>query len=148
MFLRKYILVLLAIVLISSQLFPRSIKYFKLNKVITVSGKIIKVGTDKKEHGDDFVIIELENKKNIRYTIEVSPKWFYEIDIVKGDIIEVKGSLNIIDKNNIILTQSIIRRGEIYNFRDKLGFPLWRGMGKGLNGKRGFGGKRRRKGKY
>ncbi len=129
--------------------FAKNIKYFKLDKIVSISGKIVKIGTDLKEHKREFIILELKTKKKGIFIIEVSPKWFYDMDMVKGDIVEIKGSLNIIGKKNIVLTQSIMRQGEIYNFRDKLGFPLWRGKGKSNGfGRKGANKQRRKKGEF
>jgi len=145
---KKYFLIcVLMVCCFTGSIFSEKIKYFKLDKIVTVSGEILKIRTDTKEHKSDFIIFELKSKKNEFYTVEVSPKWFYKIDIVNGNFIEVKGSLNIVNKKNIILTQSITQQGEIYYFRDKFGFPLWRGKREGLNNKN-INRKRKRKGKF
>ncbi len=143
------LIIFLMFLFVHTLTFAENIKYFKLDKIVSISGKIVKIRTDLKEHKREFIILELKTSKNEKYIIEVSPKWFYDIDMVKGDIIEIKGSLNIIKKKNIILTQSIMRQGEIYNFRDKLGFPLWRGKGKGDGfGRKSTNMQRRNKGKF
>ena len=96
---------------------------------------------------NSFIVIELMDKKtSTTYDIEVSPFWFYKIDVAEGSIINVKGSLNNLEDKKIILAQSIIFGGEVYHFRDKLGFPLWRGSGKGF-GKKKWQGETRKKGK-
>ncbi len=104
------------------------IKYYRLDKIISVSGKVTKIMMENSYTGNRFIIFELKETKSKKlFYIEVSPKWFFELDIGVGSVLDVKGSLNTMKKKNLILTQSMIFEGEVYNFRDKLGFPLWRG---------------------
>ncbi len=122
-------------------------KYFRLDNIITVSGEIAKIRMETTNKKNKFVILELKNTKgNKIYVIEVSPLWFYKVDVVVGSLIRVKGSLNNMKEKKIILAQSIIFEGEIYNFRDKLGFPLWRGGNRGFRNQNRKG-EMRKKGK-
>lgn len=122
-------------------------KYFRIDKIISVSGKIIKIKMEDSYRKNKFVIFELkELKSNEQFDIEISPQWFYGLEVAEGSIVEVKGSLNIIEERKIIIAQSIIFEGEVFNFRDKFGFPLWRGERQGFEKSR-WKGERRRKGK-
>jgi hypothetical protein len=81
--------------------------------------------------------------------VEVSPRWFFEVDLMVGGRVEVTGSVNTIEGVHHVMTRSIMFRGELYEFRDKYGFPLWRGKNNGDRGHRGRGGgKRGNRGNY
>lgn len=122
-------------------------KYFRIDKIISVSGKIIKIRMEESYRKNKFIIFELEELKSDKtYDVEVSPQWFYGLDVAEGSMLEVKGSLNILNARNLILAQSIIFEGEVFNFRDKFGFPLWRGKRQGYRNT-GWKGEKRRKGK-
>ncbi len=122
-------------------------KYFRIDKIVSVSGKIIKIRMEDSYKKNKFIIFELkELKGSDQYDIEVSPQWFYGLDVAEGSMVEVKGSLNILKEKKIILAQSIIFEGEVFNFRDKFGFPLWRGKRQGFDKNR-WKGEMRRKGK-
>ncbi|MEN8223539.1 MAG: hypothetical protein ABFR36_09825 [Acidobacteriota bacterium] len=123
------------------------LKYFRMDKIVTVSGKIVKIRSEERYRKNRFIVFELkENKTEKLYDVEVSPLWFYKIDVVEGGLIEVKGSLNNLKDKDVILAQSMTFAGEIFNFRDKFGFPLWRGERRGL-GKNQWKGEMRKKGK-
>ncbi len=122
-------------------------KYFRVDRIVSVTGKILKIRTEKSYHKRIFIILDLLEKKERKvYKIEVSPQWFYNLDLIEGNIIKVTGSLIKSKKRIILMAQSIIFEGEIFNFRDRNGFPLWRGdrRDKGMMMK----GERKRKGKH
>lgn len=122
-------------------------KYFRIDKIISVSGKIIKIKMEESYRKNKFIIFELKELKSDKiYDVEVSPQWFYGLDVAEGSMLEVKGSLNVLKERNIVLAQSIIFEGEVFNFRDKFGFPLWRGKRQGY-GNTKWKGEKRRKGK-
>ena len=123
------------------------LKYFRMDKIVNISGKIVKIRTEQRYLKNSFIVFEvLEKKTGKVYDVEVSPLWFYKIDVVKGSFIAVKGSLNNLEDKDVILAQSMTCSGEIFNFRDKFGFPLWRGERHGL-GKNKWKGKMRKKGR-
>ncbi len=146
---------LVALILSSSiYFFPKtfpentSFKYFRVDKIVSVTGKILKIRTEKSYHKRIFIILDLQEKKERKlYKIEVSPQWFYNLDLIEGNIIKVKGSLIKSKKGIILMAQSITFEGEIFNFRDRNGFPLWRGdrRDKGMMMMKG---ERKRKGKH
>lgn len=121
-----------------------AIKYYRLDKVKTITGEIQEIKSEKRYQGRDFIIIYLKEKKTGDvYRVEVSPEWFFHLDLMQGSLIEVTGSYSKMGENHIIMTQSIAYQGEIHQFRDKHGFPLWRGKRKQGKG-RGKGQMRRR----
>lgn len=145
----KVISLLLFIFILTVGVYPGKdrFKYFRIDKIISVSGKIITIKMEESYRKNKFIIFELKELKSDRtYDVEVSPKWFFELDVAEGSILEVKGSLNILKARNLILAQLIIFEGEVFNFRDKFGFPLWRGKRQGYGNTR-WKGEKRRKGK-
>jgi hypothetical protein len=141
------ILFLLTIAVFAEQ----QVKYFRVDKVKTIRGEITDIKTEKSYHKNDFIVIYLKVKEKTGeeiYQVEVSPEWFFAMDLMKGGKIEVTGSYCTIDGQNLMMTQSITFQGEKYEFRDKYGFPLWRGKGKYMKqGYRGKG-KRKRRGRH
>ncbi|MEN8154609.1 MAG: hypothetical protein ABFR75_11370 [Acidobacteriota bacterium] len=131
---KKIIFILVALILFSSiyilsgQVKNRVYKYFRVDRVISVTGEISKIKTEKSYHKRSFIVFDLIEKKEKKiYKIEVSPQWFYDLDLVEGNLIEVKGSLIKSGKDITLMAQSLTFEGKIVNFRDRNGFPLWRG---------------------
>jgi hypothetical protein len=129
----------------------QQVKYFQVDKVKTIRGEITDIKTEKSYHKNDFIVIYLKVKEKTGeeiYRVEVSPEWFFAMDLMKGGKIEVTGSYSTISGQGLMMTQSITFQGEKYEFRDKYGFPLWRGKGKFM--KQGFRkkGKRKRRGRH
>jgi hypothetical protein len=124
----------------------QQVKYFQVDKVKTIKGEITDIKTEKSYHRNDFIVIYLKVKEKTGeeiYQVEVSPEWFFAMDLMKGSKIEVTGSYCTINDQSLIMTKSITFQGEKYEFRDKYGFPLWRGKGKYM--KKGYRGKGKRK---
>jgi hypothetical protein len=129
----------------------QQVKYFRVDTIKTIRGEITDIKTEKSYHRNDFIVIYLKvNEKNGEeiYRVEVSPGWFFAMDLMKGSKIEVTGSYCTSDGQSLMMTQSITFQGEMYEFRDKYGFPLWRGKGKYMKqGNRGQG-KRKQRGRH
>jgi hypothetical protein len=107
------------------------LKYYRVDKVKTITGKITAVKTEQSYHSKEFTVIYLKEKKSGEsYRVEVSPQWFYSLDLMIGSRIQVTGSFTMNDGINMIMTRSITFQGERFQFRDKMGFPMWRGQGK------------------
>jgi hypothetical protein len=141
------ILFLLTITVFAEQ----QLKYFQVDKIKTIRGEITYIKTEKSYHRNDFIVIYLKVKEKTGeeiYRVEVSPEWFFAMDLMKGSKIEVTGSYCTINDQSLIMTQTITFLGEKYEFRDKYGFPLWRGKGKYMKqGSQGQG-KRKRRGHH
>lgn len=107
------------------------IKYYRLENVITIQGVIQKIQIEECYRKKNFMVIYINEKQQKRnYRIEVSPKWFFGIELMKGNLIEVTGSHSVLKDSHLILAKSITFQGQIHYFRDKYGFPLWQGKGK------------------
>lgn len=138
------ILFLLVVTVFAEQ----QVKYFQVDKIKTIRGEITDIKTEKSYYRNDFIVIYLKVKEKTGeeiYRVEVSPEWFFAMDLMKGSKIEVTGSYSTIDGQSLMMTQAITFQGEMYEFRDKYGFPLWRGKGKYMKpGNQGQGKPRRR----
>lgn len=75
-----------------------------------------------------FLILILEESKTGQvYRVEISPVWFFDYDLHKGEKIKVTGSLYTKDETQFIIARQLQVGGEIFLLRDSRGFPNWRG---------------------
>jgi hypothetical protein len=124
----------------------KPIRYYRVDSVKTVKGEIVEIKSETGHNKGNFTVIYLKEKKSGEiYKVEVSPEWFFNMDLMEGSYIEITGSCTLEDGTNLVMTRSIAFQGELYEFRDKYGFPLWRGKGKHAN--RGAKGNMRRRGR-
>ena len=106
----------------------KQLRYYRMDTVKTIKGTISAIKNEKKHRKSSFIILYLKEKANgDSYRIEVSPNWFFNLDLMPGSKIEVTGSYCTMKNESSIMARSITFQGEIYKFRDKYGFPLWRG---------------------
>lgn len=111
--------------------FPEEIKYYRVDQVKTIRGKITAIKNEECYYKSIFTVIYLEEKKSGKiYRVEVSPQWFFSMDLMVGGIIEVTGAHGKAKDMNLVMTGTITFQGEVHRFRDKNGFPLWRGKGR------------------
>ncbi len=105
-----------------------SIKFYNLASVKTVKGQVIAISQENESAQAPFIVITLKEQFNGRiYRVEVSPEWFFRIDLMQGSSVEITGS-DISSNDRLILIAGTIKfQGEQYEFRDAKGFPLWRG---------------------
>jgi len=146
---KKIAITLIIIFLLIVTVFAEpQVKYFQVDTIKTIKGKITDIKTEKNYQRNDFIVIYLKVKEKTGeeiYRVEVSPGWFFAMDLMKGSKIEVTGSYCASDGQSLMMTQSITFQGEMYEFRDKYGFPLWREKGKYMKpGNQGQGKQKRR----
>ncbi|MDQ1353969.1 MAG: hypothetical protein QG657_4278 [Acidobacteriota bacterium] len=118
------------------------IKYFRLDSIIKITGEVKDIKTEKCYKGDHFSVLYIKDQSSDRqYKVEVSPAWFFNLEVKTGKTIAVTGSYMQIGQEHIIMAQELELEGKIVNYRDRLGFPLWRGRGKmkerGMGNRRG-----------
>ena len=139
------LLVLAAVVVYPQRGAGRRFKYYRVDRVNTFKGEILEIKKEESYRGNHFTVIYLKEKKNgVVYRVEVSPDWFYNLELMKGSAIEVTGSNTKTQNQNLIIARSITFQGESFYFRDKYGFPLWQGKRK--QRRQGGQGRMRRKG--
>ncbi|MCK5057804.1 MAG: hypothetical protein KAT34_14185 [Candidatus Aminicenantes bacterium] len=147
---KKAILSICLLMLAAAVVYPqrgtgRRFKYYRVDRVKTFKGEILEIKKEECYRNINFMVIYLKEKKSgVIYRVEVSPGWFYDLELMKGSAIEVTGSNTKTQAQNLVIARSITFRGESYYFRDKYGFPLWQGKQKQM--RRGGKGRMRRKG--
>jgi hypothetical protein len=126
---------------LTAQAQQKQLKYYRIDTVKTVKGEIAAVKNEPCYNKKNFIVIYLKEKESGEtYRVEVSPQWYFSMDLMIGSRIEVTGSFSQANGINQIMTRSIMFQGELFRFRDKSGFPLWR--------KKGMGQDRSRTGKH
>ena len=144
------VLTLAAVVSVSAQgQQEQQVKYYRVDQVSTLQGEIIALKTEKCYQDNDFVVLYLKEKTSGEtYRVEVSPGWFFTMALREGSQVEVTGSTGKVAETNLLIAQSITYRGKLYQFRDKSGFPLWRGKGKYMKHAHQGKGKRQKRGRH
>lgn len=137
--------ILLFLVLLNNFVFSQESQHFyNVDSEIKIEGTIQKIIMEPRyKNTSPFMIVILERKNtNQNYQVEISPVWFYEYDLHKGENLMVTGSLYATEENSLnIIAREVRFRGEILVLRDKHGFPNWRGgkmKKKGRRKGRGF----------
>ncbi len=84
-----------------------------------------------------FLVVIIEEKKTAqKYRVEVSPAWFFNRDLHKGEPVKIVGSVGGKDDDLYIIARELKTGGETFRLRDSRGFPNWRGGPMKQKGKR------------
>ncbi len=84
-----------------------------------------------------FLVIVVEEKKTSqKFRVEVSPVWFFNRDLHKGEPVKILGSVDGKDDDVYIIARELKTGGETFRLRDSRGFPNWRGGPMKQKGKR------------
>jgi hypothetical protein len=84
-----------------------------------------------------FLLVVVEEKKTSqKFRVEVSPVWFFNRDLHKGEPVKIIGSLYSKDDDAYIIARELKTGGETFRLRDSRGFPNWRGGPMKQKGKR------------
>jgi hypothetical protein len=88
-----------------------------------------------------FLNLVVEEKGTAQvFKVEVSPAWFFDHDLHKGERVKIVGSFYVKDGTSHLIARQVQAGGETYVVRDSRGFPSWRGgPGKGKGWRRGQG---------
>lgn len=115
--------------LVSAQQTPR---FYNVDKEVEIQGTIQKIIMEPRSEGKSpFLVIEIAEKDTQKsFTVEVSPAWFFEYDLHRGESLKIIGSLVAEGTLNLVMARQLRHHGEIIDVRDKHGFPSWSG-GKG-----------------
>jgi hypothetical protein len=75
-----------------------------------------------------FLILIIEEKSTGEvYRAEISPAWFFDYDVHKGESVRIIGSTYTQDDSQHIIARRLQCGGETFYLRDSRGFPNWRG---------------------
>ncbi len=104
--------------------------FYNLKTVKTIKGTVYDFKVEEGRRGRSrFFYLYIKNKKGEQYKVELCPEWFLKKDFWAGLNVEITGSI-VGSKNNVIflIAREVNYFGETIEFRDKYGFPLWRGL--------------------
>lgn len=106
-----------------------TLNYYKMDAERRIEGAILAVSFETRyENKSAFLVIIIEDKKTGQiFNVEVSPAWFFDRDLHKGETVKIIGSYYSKDGTNYLIARQIRAGGEIFNVRDSRGFPNWRG---------------------
>ncbi len=116
--------------------------FYNVDKEIRIEGAVQEVVFEPRYEGRaPFLIVLLEDsEEGSVYSVEVSPSWFFDQDLHKGEKMRIIGSLaGEKDGVKTVIARQMNLRGETLTLRDKRGFPSWSG-GARLKRKRRIGG--------
>jgi hypothetical protein len=124
---------------------PAQPHFYDVDAEIKVEGTVSDVRFEPRyENRAPFLIVRLSEKGTARtFVVEISPAWFFDEDIHKGEPMKVTGSrLPAADPSGAVglIAREVQYQGEKTAVRDKRGFPNWSG-GQMRRGRRkgGFG---------
>lgn len=103
--------------------------FYNVDREVDITGTVREIVMEPRyQDKAAFLTVVLEEKKTgKRYTVEISPAWFFEQDLHQGESLRITGSLVSEGKVNLVMARQVRLRGEMMAVRDKHGFPNWRG---------------------
>jgi hypothetical protein len=116
--------------------------YYNVKSEIRIEGLVQDIRFEPRYEGTaPFLILALEERTTKRlFHVEISPAWFFERDVHKGEPMKIVGSLVASEGlPSLLIAREVQVPGETINVRDARGFPNWRG-GPMQRGKRKRGG--------
>ncbi len=119
-------LALCCVLIASSQEPPH---FYNVDREVDINGTVREVIMEPRyQDKAAFLTVVLEDKKTgKRFTVEISPAWFFEQDLHQGEALRITGSLVREGRVNLVMARQVRMRGEMMAVRDKHGFPNWRG---------------------
>jgi hypothetical protein len=115
-----------------------AVRFYNVDTENQIEGVIEQVLFEPRyENRAPFLIVILEEKKTSqKFRVEVSPVWFFNRDLHKGEPVKIIGSLYTKDDDAYIIARELKTGGETFKLRDSRGFPNWRGGPMKQKGKR------------
>ena len=117
---------------------PQELQHFyNVDREVDITGKVSEIIMEARyQDKAAFLTVILEERNSgKRYTVEISPAWFFEQDLHQGESLKITGSLVAEGRVNLVMARQVRMRGQMMAVRDKHGFPNWRG-GQGRQKKR------------
>ena len=112
------------------------VRMFDVNTIqtVTVTVEEVKTFTPKKGMSAGIHLVAKADDKT--YDVHLGPSWFIEnqeIEITKGDVLEITGSLIPYNDGEALIAKKITLENDEFVLRDDTGRPVWAGwrMGKG-----------------
>ncbi|OGD23385.1 MAG: hypothetical protein A2Y70_00470 [Candidatus Aminicenantes bacterium RBG_13_64_14] len=104
--------------------------FYDVDKEVKLEGVVRQISFESRYKGTaPFLVLGVEESGSAkRYSVEVSPSWFFGNDIHGGEKVKIIGSLaEVLEGVPTIIAREIQLRGETIKLRDKRGFPNWQG---------------------
>lgn len=116
--------------------------FYDVDKEVKIEGVVRQISLEPRYKGTaPFLVLSVEDSRDAkRYSVEVSPSWFFNQDIHGGEKVTVVGSLaGGPGEVPTVIAREVRWRGETFTLRDKRGFPSWQGGPQRKRGIRRFG---------
>ncbi len=116
--------------------------FYDVDKEVKIEGIVRQISFEPRYKGTaPFLVIGVEEPGGAkRYSVEISPSWFFGQDLHGGEKVKIVGSLAETSEGApTIIAREIQFRGETVKLRDKRGFPNWQGGPRNKRGARRFG---------
>ena len=116
--------------------------FYDVDKEVKIEGVVRQISLEPRYKGTaPFLVLSVEDSRDAkRYSVEVSPSWFFNQDIHGGEKVTVVGSLTGgPGEVPTVIAREVRWRGETFILRDKRGFPSWQGGPQRKRGIRRFG---------
>lgn len=116
--------------------------FYDVDKEVRIEGIVRQISFEPRYKGTaPFLVIGVEESGGAkRYSVELSPSWFFGQDLHGGEKVKIVGSLaETSDGAPTVIAREIQFRGETVQLRDKHGFPNWQGGPRNKRGPRRFG---------
>ena len=128
---KKLLVVVLALTWVSLSA-QQSQHFYNKDTEKTFEARVEKIMMEPRYEGTSkFLILVVKDSKGQDLICEVSPSWFFSKDFHRGERLNITGSLyEGLEGEAHMIVRQIRLQGELMVFRDKNGFPNWRG-GKG-----------------
>lgn len=104
--------------------------FYNVDRETRLEGTVVEIRFEPRYEGTaPFLMIVLSEEDSGRRTlVEISPTWFFEEDIHRGEKVKVVGSLVPgVGGAATLIARQVQFRGETVAVRDAKGFPNWRG---------------------
>ena len=106
-----------------------SAPFYNIDTEKQVEGTILEIILEPRyQDRAPFLILVIKEKNSGElYRAEISPVWFFDYDLHRGESVRIIGSIYVKDETLCIIARRLQCGGEIFFLRDSRGFPNWRG---------------------
>jgi hypothetical protein len=103
--------------------------FYNVDREVDIHGTVREISMEPRyQDKAAFLTVILEERETgKRFTVEISPAWFFEQDLHQGESLRITGSLVAEGRVNLVMARQVRLRGQMMAVRDKHGFPNWRG---------------------
>jgi hypothetical protein len=117
--------------------------FYNVDREIRLDGTVREISFEPryKDRAPFLIVLVDDGKLQETFSVEVSPAWFFDADLHKGEKVKIIGSLAEDGEGmKTVIARQMNLRGETVMLRDKKGFPSWSGGAARQKGRRRIGG--------